>query len=236
MTVKYRTKAFIMEKEGRSESDGIFKVFTEEFGKINLHAKAIRKINSKLRAGIDLFYLSEVEFIEGKNHKTLTDASLINKNDKLLYNNKKTEFALKIIDILDNFIKGESKDEKSFYLFCDAIEKIISSEKYEDVYQYFLWNFLARQGYGPETSKCTICEEKLNPYNIFFSYKEGGSLCRSCAISDFKAQKINSDVLKILRIILAEDWETFSKLKITSQSRDMFKNISDNAVKNFCPA
>ena len=70
MAVHYRTQAFILNKTDWNEADQIFTVYTEEFGKIKIVAKAIRKIKSKLRSGMDLFYLSEIEFIQGKSYKT----------------------------------------------------------------------------------------------------------------------------------------------------------------------
>ena len=65
-----------MKKEDRGESDRFFTVYTKEFGKLDILGKSIRKISSKLRAGMGLFSLSEIEFIQGKALKTLTDAIL----------------------------------------------------------------------------------------------------------------------------------------------------------------
>lgn len=239
MALKYRTRGIVIAKEEKSEFDKLFYIFSEDFGKISVRAKAIRKINSKLKYGIDLFYFSEIEFIEGKNYKTLTDAVLIEKNDDILNDYKKTEIVFNIIDILNNFIKGQNKDEATFVLLRDIIKKINSvamHKNYEFLYYYFIWNFLSNQGYGPEVSKCVLCKIKLNPYNIFFSYQDGGVICKSCAISEKNTLKINSDVIKILRIILNKDWQIISKLKIGSKSQQLFQKVSDTAIKNFCPA
>ena len=83
MAVHYRTQGFIFKKDERAESDQILSVFTKDFGRLELKAKAIRKIASKLRPDIDMFYLSEIEFIQGKNNKTLTDATKIEKFDDI---------------------------------------------------------------------------------------------------------------------------------------------------------
>ena len=49
MAVHYRTNAIVFKKEDQSEADRIFTVFTHDFGKLDIRAKAIRKINSKLK-------------------------------------------------------------------------------------------------------------------------------------------------------------------------------------------
>src|SRR3989344_8727154 len=106
MTTYYKTKGFVLKKNDRSEADRIFTIFTDDFGKIEIRARAIRKITSKLRAGIDVFYFSEVEFIQRKNHKTLTDAVAIEKND-CSQNFEKMIIYNKIAEVLDKFIKGQ---------------------------------------------------------------------------------------------------------------------------------
>ena len=63
MAVHYKTKGFILKKEDRLESDRIFTVFTYDFGRIEIFGKAIRRIASKLKGGIDIFSLSEITLL-----------------------------------------------------------------------------------------------------------------------------------------------------------------------------
>ena len=70
MALQYKTKGFIYKKRNRGETDRIFTIFTYDFGKIDVWGRAIRKIDSKLKSGIDIFYLSYIEFVQGKK-KTL---------------------------------------------------------------------------------------------------------------------------------------------------------------------
>ena len=238
MTTKYRTKGFVYKKNERSEADRIFNVFSEDFGKLEIKGRAIRKINSKLKSGVDLFYFSEIEFIEGKNQKTLTDAVAINKFNNISCDFTKIKMAFQVAEVLDNFLKGHGKDENTFNLLEKTFERInnrAAIKNFDLIYYYFLWNFLANQGYKPEVLKCAGCGSRLNPYNIYFSCKEGGVICKDCYNMDERPEKINSDIVKILRIILAKDWQTLSKLKIEPPSQALFKKVSENALLNFCP-
>lgn len=239
MAVHYRTKGFVFDKSERGEADRIFNVFSNDFGRLEIYGKAIRKINSKLKSGIDLFCLSEIEFIEGKNRKTLTDATVSAKFENILNNLNKIKVAGKISDVLNNFIKGQQKDENTFNLLRETFNRLDNAPaenfKPDILYYYFLWNFLAGQGYSPQVSKCACCGLKLNPYGIYFSCMEGGIICKKCLKPGGEAQKINSDIVKILRIILNKDWETASKLKIGPLSKEILKKVSGAAVKNFCP-
>ena len=63
MVVYYRTQGIILRKQDADEADRVFTIFTKDFGKLKLRAVSERKITSKLRGGLELFYLSEMEFI-----------------------------------------------------------------------------------------------------------------------------------------------------------------------------
>ena len=82
MAIHYRTQGFILKKTDRGEADQILTIYTKDFGKLEILGKAIRKIKSKLRSGADLFYFSEIEFIQGKAYKTLTDILKLKENSR----------------------------------------------------------------------------------------------------------------------------------------------------------
>lgn len=229
MTVHYRTRGFVFKKEDRAEANRNFSVFTEDYGRVEVAGKAIRKINSKLRAGIDLFNFSEIEFIQGKHSKTLTDAILINKFS-ISNNLKKLKTAHQISRVIDSFLKGQEKDLEIFNLIKEILS-ILDEQKvknYDFIFFYFLWNFLSLQGYKLEVYACNVCKEKLNPYSIYFSNKEGGIICKECCRPDSASQKINSDIVKILRLILKKDWQILSKLKVDKKSVYELAQISKN--------
>lgn len=231
MTPRHKTEGFVIKKDDRFESDRIFTIFTKDLGKLEIRARAIRKIISKLRGGIDSISLSEIEFIQGKNYKTLTDAVLIERFNNIKNNPEKLKIANKIIDVLNNLINGQEKDEHIWELLKEVFKKLndcSSSAVYcLMTYYYFLWNFFSILGYLPEVYKCAICQEKLNPCDIYFSYREGGVVCQKCSGQDNLSQKINPDIVKLVRIILKKDWHTLSKLKIENLSLELLKKVSD---------
>jgi len=230
MTVHYRTKGFVFKKRDSSEADRVFSIFTDDFGRLEVTARAIRKINSKLRGGIDVFSLSEIEFIQGKNQKTLTDATFIKRinNDKLW----KNKIANLMSDVLDNFVKGQEKDEKIFQLIESTLnnlnDKVVEEKNSAMVFYYFLWNLLSILGYCPEINKCVACQNKLSPDNLYFSNEDGGVMCKDCFNKNNKIIRINSDVVKIIRLILNNNWPIVSKIKAEDYSKKLFKDISHN--------
>jgi DNA repair protein RecO (recombination protein O) len=239
MALKHRTRGFVFKKSDINESDRMFSVFTDDFGRLDIFAKAIRKITSKLRNGIDIFFLSEIEFIQGKNKKTLTDAIVIKKFSNIAQDLEKLKIVNQIGEILDNFIKGEEKDEEIFSLINETFIKLNNFQfpisNFQFLYYFFLWNAFSLLGYRSEVQICAGCHEKLIPYDIYFSSEEGGVICKECSNKNKFVQKINSDIVKILRLILKKDWQTLSKLKIEPVSQKLLEDISKSAIHTFCP-
>jgi DNA repair protein RecO (recombination protein O) len=237
MFVHYRTKGIIFKKEDRGEADQLFTFYTEDFGKLEILGRAIRKISSKLRSGAELFYLSEIEFIQGKTQKTLTDAISIEKFENLRKNLKRLQIAYRISEALDNLVKGQEPDEKIWHLLNEVFQKLNSLSLVIShlslLYYYFLWNFLSILGYKPELYKCVFCQKKLIPEKLYFSPKEGGLICQNCFKKVKLGKEVKPEVVKILRIILEKNWPTLSKLKIEEPHLKSLNMISQETFSYF---
>jgi DNA repair protein RecO (recombination protein O) len=231
MFINYRTQGIILKKKDLGETDQLFTIYTKDFGKIEILGKAIRKISSKLRSGADIFYLSNIEFIQGKTHKTLTDAILIEKFRNLRKSLKRLRIAYKISEVFDNLVKGQEPDQEIWHLLNETFEKLNNLSfdicHLSLLYYYFLWNLLSTLGYRPELYNCSLCQKKLEPENLYFNSKEGGIICNQCYRKIKKGKQINLGTIKILRILLKKDWPTLNRLKIETEDFKSLKLISD---------
>lgn len=240
----YRTLAVFLKKEERGEADQLFWLYTQNFGKLEVLARSIRKIKSKLRSGADLFLLSEIEFIQGKTHKTLTDAILIEKFKTLKKSLKSLSFAYKIADVLDNLVGKEEKDEKIWQLLIQTFFLLNQPElggDQEFSYYFFLWKLFSFLGYHPQLYFCPVCEKKLLPETFWFSPHQGGVVCWNC-FKNFKPeekksfQEIKVETVKILRLLVEKDWSFVARVKREKEEIDNLKKISElylNFLKEF---
>jgi len=221
----YRTSGFILKKTDRGEANRIFSVYTKDFGKLELLARAERKITSKLRGGLELFYFSELEFIQGKHYKTLVDAVLIDSFNNLKKDLKVLSVLSKISEVFDSLVKEADPDGKIWNLLTEIFKKL-KDVRPEIVYYYFFWNFISILGYRPELYNCSLCQKKLSPKDIYFNDQEAGLACGRCEKPKEPAKCINPDAIKIIRIILKKDWSTLKKLKIKREELESLKDIS----------
>jgi DNA repair protein RecO (recombination protein O) len=234
MFVHYRTLGFVLKKEDRGEQDQLFTIFTKDFGKLKVLGRAIRKIKSKLRASIQPFYLAEVEFIQGKSYKILTDAVRIERFKKIEKDLDKLKIAIEISEISDRLIKGEERDKKIGNLILEAFKRLnkYPSQQGFIVFHYFLWNFFSTLGYCPEIEKCIFCQKKLLPKNLYFSHEHGGTICGNCFKKTKENKKISPEAIKLLRILLKKNWKILSKLKIKEERKVEMEEISEKYLSH----
>jgi len=222
--IHYRTQSIFLKAKERGEADKLFVVFTKEFGKIEVLGKAIRKINSKLRAGADNGCFSEISFIQGKTYKILTDTLLIESFNLFKKDIEKLKIFYKMADALDSLVGLEEPDIQIWKLLKKSLHILnIKKSDPEKTFIYFLWNLFLILGYSPELRHCPVCDKKLLPETFFFIPKEGGVVCWQCAKAiDGAKALITIGAVKILRLLTSsnsrkiiareEDWKNLKEI------------------------
>lgn len=230
MFTHYRTQGIVLKKENRGESNQSITFYTKDFGRLEISARAIRKISSKLRAGTEIFYLSEIEFIQGKRQKTLTDAIPKEKFPNLRRDLLKTKTAHKIVEAFDALVIHTEKDKNLWHLLLSTMEDVNYSEfkitGLRMLYYYFIWNLLSHLGYLPELYHCVLCRKKLVPEKNFFSPEKGGVVCGSCHMRTGEEKEISANAIKILRT-LTEKKISPGRLKISGNNLKELRDITD---------
>lgn len=199
MAIHYRTKGIILKKRNQGETDELFTIFTEKFGKLELRAISVRKITSKLRGGLELFYLSDIEFIQGKFQKTLTDAVALENFGYLRQDVKRLQLAYRIAELFDKIVQGQEADGKIWNLLHEVFEMLnkddvpIKTQKL--LPYYFLWNLLSYSGYRP--------------------------LLQNSAL-----QKKNSEITRLIELLLSENINILPRLDIQDTERKRLRITS----------
>jgi len=234
--VNYQSTCSIVLKEKEiNEWDKIFVVFSRDFGKIEITARAIRKITSKLRSGIELFSLSELIFIQAGNKRILIDVAKKERFDNVFNDVRLFRLMCWISQLIDYFVKGQEKDEKTFDFLLDFLKKINSTKKVRNYFlisQYFFWNFLAFLGYCLELEKCLICGRKINSNRIWFSLRNGGVFCNDCTKPE-GVREVPISIVKILKLILNRRWDYLICLEINFEDQRLLKEFCQEAFLVF---
>ncbi len=198
---RYNAKGIIIGKREKGEADEILEIITDNFGRIFALGKGVRKIKSKLRSGTNLFYLSNVEFIQGKIFKTLTGVEKIKKFSGIIKSPQRMYYALFVSRLLGDFLKYEEKDESVWDLTLQTFSALGKSEKPGVVYFYFLWNFLSVSGYSPNLSAQTMNFEVKKTIKFFLSH----SLSESIKLKNIPERKLGAFSSRFVKRLLQNE-------------------------------
>lgn len=229
----YRAKGLIINKIDKGEADQLFTVYTRDFGRLEVVAKGIKKMTSKLRSQAELFYVVEIEFIQGKKYKTLTDARVFDKFKNIRSDLTKTKTVQRIAGLIDKLVLVPEPDKKIWNLACETFLflELGGSKKTEAVYHYFFWNLLATLGWRFQTLNCCFCRKKLLPEKLlYFIPFEKGIICSDCLGKTVKSTPkilpIDTEIIKIIRLAMAQDLRTFSKIKLAVNQENKLELIA----------
>ncbi len=194
MFTHHIAKGIILSTFKIRDADEVFVLYTFEFGKLEVLGRSIRKGGSKLRASMSLFSYVEIEFIEGKNYNTLTDAKLICSFNEAKENLGKLSLLFRISETTLSLISEEKEeDEDIFYFLLKSFQKInklsFSQNDLKIFFCFYSFNLLYFLGYKLYTEKCVFCGfSKIR--NGYFSPLEGGVICENCFCSNNTKERV----------------------------------------------
>ena len=220
----FKCHGLIIKKNNIGESDRILTIFTDKFGKVRAKAKGVRKTLSRLAGHLDLFCLTNLVLAEGKTLDVIIEAQTIECFPILGQDLKKTAAVFYLAELVDKTIGEHEPNLKIFHLLLKVLQKILL--KNDEIYlRYFEINLLKYLGFRPHFGRCMHCQEKLKPTRNFFSPKEGGVLDIDCRQEDPTAIEISVSAIKLLRLMLQEDLDKFSKIKASMEVKKEMKRI-----------
>ena len=234
MFEEYQAEAIVLNRKDRREADRLFTVFTDKYGKIELLAKGERKILSKLRAGIELFYWTEISFIRGKRNYILTTTKIKDNFSSFSQDWQKFQTAQKIVTSLDLLLPLEFVDESIFILIRQNLSQLAKAKNQNQrFYYFFLWSLLKQLGDHPSLDRCVYCRVSSSPF--YYMVPQIGLICPKCFRDkgDVAGERIDLETIKILRLILGEEKEIFQKLRISRKNQENLVKISQKHLDFF---
>jgi len=106
---------------------------------------------------------------------------LIRPFDGLREDIHKLAWASYFIELVNELTAERIPNKPLFNLLVAFLKIVDRGILKEEVQRVFEIRFLSLLGYRPQLDHCTHCQKKLSGEKIFFSPREGGILCSSCA-------------------------------------------------------
>lgn len=151
-----KTEGIILKATDLGEADRLLVVYTKELGKLRVIARGIKKTQSKLKYSLEPFSHSRLILVEGKKALLVKDAFLLNQFKNIRQDLRKIKTTYQVINLVDEVIVGQEKDEALWQLLADTLQSIEVTEGNFSVKQTFekfrqpLFHLL---GYDPQEMK-----------------------------------------------------------------------------------
>ncbi len=218
-----KTEAIILRSRHFRNTSLIFTFYTRGEGKIDGLAKGIKEDISRGEWGMEI--LSRVELIyyekEPKTLRLLSHWYVLDSFKPLRTNLLKLAWASYLIELVDNLVHGEEKNENIYHLLLNSLRFMENGQDINGLIHFFELKLIKFLGYGLSFKTCSICRKKDPGPNPRFNPATGGIMCPEC--SKGKEDGITILKLSLLQFLEKADFETLPRLKI---SREDEKNLT----------
>jgi len=224
--LEHYTQGFVLGEKNIGEGDQVFTVYTRDFGKIGILGKAIRNINSKLKAGINLFYFVEIGFVQGRVQKTLISAFALNKYRNLRQSILKFRLAKRFAKTFQELTRNGQSDEAVWELIGQFFFQLnllkLSLRSWVAFYYFFVWRLVKILGFCPGIKQCVVCGRKQGWLQNFDSLA-GGLVCQNCLkLRSREAARISKETIVFLNLVFSGNWPAIEKAEIINT---VFKDL-----------
>jgi DNA repair protein RecO (recombination protein O) len=231
----HHTQGIILLKKDLGQDDGLFVILSQNFGKITIKARGVRKIQSKLASHLLSFNLVDLTFASGRFFDQITSVSIIETYPHLKVDLKRLGLAFFAAEVTDQLVKEKVPESELFNLFKDFLN-LLNEKKIPEPLSYFLSLFIFKLiyqlGYQPELYFCQNCRQKILAEKNYFSPELKGLVCSTCRNKAKGAFLISNNTIKILRLASKLPLEKLTKIKIGDREVSELGRLAQTLLKN----
>lgn len=214
----YRTDAIVLRRADFGEADRLLTVFTPDKGKVRLLAKGVRKTTSRKAGHIELFMLTDVLVAHGRTWDIISQAEIVEPFRGLREDLDKTSHAYYLAELVDRFTEEHDPNQPLFELLALTLARLSHADSTFLALRYFEVHLLSLTGFQPQLYFCVAGDEAIEPVENYFHYADGGVLCPEHGRHRPNAEPLPLPVLKVLRFLQTEPWESVAKLQLSTET------------------
>ncbi len=175
----YKTQGIVLKYTDLGEASRLLTIYTKDFGKITVQARAVKKSTSKLAGHLELLTLSRLVLARGRFLDIVIDAFTVNNFRGIRASLKCQAAAFCVAELIDNLTGEGQADRRIFNLLLKVLEFLDQKEMLEresfDIFRLLMVRFglrlLVLLGFAPEEElngkKLEVLERKFKHYLSF---------------------------------------------------------------------
>lgn len=234
----YRTHAVILKRRDHADADRLLTIFTPRNGKIELLAKGIRKTTSRKAGHLELFSHPSLLVAQTRTWDIITEVSTVESFRHIREDLENFAHAAYACELVDCFTEVDDENEPLWdllllvlrwldYHSSEAATAEANQKPFDTrvLMRWFELQLLAINGYQPELFRCLTSGEALKEEVNYLSIAEGGVYSPEFGANREDVERLEPDVLKILRHFQRNSWIDVYKLSMRDQSIARIENI-----------
>ncbi len=190
------------------EYDEVISFITRDFGRVDVLAKSVKKITSKLSPHLESFSHVSFDSVQGKEMAILTTVTAIEFFPHIRTHYIKSLQAEFASHALHRLTRPGNLEYGVFDLFSEWLQMFDSVTDVSDCrfLDWFMLKLMSAIGFEPTYSACVRCGRTDNL--SFWSFSGGGVVCTGCFTNNFEGDalvRVSSQTIQDLSRLSLED-------------------------------
>lgn len=220
-----KMSGIIISENNLGDYDKMLTMLTPGLGKISCVAKGARRPKSALLAGTQFLCFGEYIMYKGANTYNINSCEIIEVFYNIRTDLDKLNYAVEITKIIRDVTEENQNSYKILQLFLNTLYVLSETEKNPElIISIFKLKLLCFLGFTPRITECTNCKqtEKLH----FFSLKDNGFKCESCAKQDKSCLQMSESTATAIKYIVMVPAKKLYSFNLKDESLNELKLIS----------
>jgi len=228
----YRTQAVVLRSMNLGDADKIVTLFTRDYGKVKVVAKAARRIKSRFGACLEpMTHLSLIYF--GKEHQDLyrlNQCDIVRSFQNVREHPSKFYTGIYFLELSESLVGEAHQEIPIFDLLATALVEVETKNDLETLCRLYEMRIMMLAGYKPRLRLCIQCRQEPQSRWVGFSYTRHGILCETCQEQTVLEARIQNGTLSYLRKLLTLDIQHSERLKIPKGREDEIESITHRLI------
>ncbi len=216
----YKTEAIIVRQRKLGEADRFLTVYTPALGKLDVKAKGVRKMTSRLSGHLQPLTRCMLALVQGHAGDVVTGVETMESFRHLHEDLDALSRGLYAAELADRMTAEHVHNFPTYRLLLDTLRRLDTGVDCDLALRFFEMKLLDQAGFRPEIERCVACEQPLEPVDNFFAPIAGGAVCRGCVPGLAGPRVLTVNALKLLRVLQRGSYNDFARIRMPAELAD----------------
>jgi len=233
--IPLKTDAIVLRVIDYGESDRIVTFCTANFGKIRGIAKGARRSRKRFANALEPFSHSRIHFSRRRPESLalIEGCDILSHFSAIRNDLEKTLAASYMIDLMDQFMPEDKKNEVSFCLLRDCLRIMEGTAMTEAFLRFFEIRLLRISGYDPVLDHCLGCKTPIGQHASYrFDAAKGGLTCNDCGFGNPDAIPVSLGTIRTLLLGREMEIDRLCQLLLSDRSAEESRNLLAHFIRH----